>query len=531
MVRRLAHLIWGAEVDRALRPVLLVTLVGSLAGSCGWSFMGIWAVKQLGATSAQLSYAYLLMAVVGGLVGYVAGHLSDVYGRRRLILLGQGLLAVYVLLFLGAGDRVWFGIALMVGAGALGSLGGSSGQAMVADLVAPERHEAAYASVRVAANLGVTMGPPIGSLFLIVGGWTLFFPCVSLLALGSWGLAFRYLPKRGAYAPEGPPERGSLGVILQDRTFLVFMAASVFASLVYVAYETVLPISLVESHGVPAWGWGLLLVVNPLLVTLFQLRLTRRVARVPAWRKWVAAMLLMGLPFLLFGVSSAIPVILVVLVLFVIGEMLWVPTSPVDRGGPRARGPARRLHGRLRRCRSDGLGAGAVPRSPGQERGGRHGDVGRVCRRRSRGRASSGGRLPRCRPPPHGRAGLCCTCGMRREERELILKQGVVSPETPRDRREHDALAEDVRSSPLAAGRCACACGTSGPTAPGTSPPSAGRSRSWSGCATITDQTAAHERRLERRVEELAATGLDGEAFAAAGGPRSPRGRSTRSTT
>ncbi len=77
MVRRLAHLIWGAEVDRALRPVLLVTLVGSLAGSCGWSFMGIWAVKQLGATSAQLSYAYLLMAAVGGLVGYVAGHLSD----------------------------------------------------------------------------------------------------------------------------------------------------------------------------------------------------------------------------------------------------------------------------------------------------------------------------------------------------------------------------------------------------------------------------------------------------------------------
>jgi MFS family permease len=78
---------------------------------------------------------------------------------------------------------------------------------------------------------------------------------------------------------------------------------------------------------VPAWGWGLLLVVNPLLVTLFQLRLTRRVARIPALRKWVVAMLLMGLPFLLFGVSSAIPVILVVLVLFVIGEMLWVPTS------------------------------------------------------------------------------------------------------------------------------------------------------------------------------------------------------------
>jgi len=179
----------------------------------------------------------------------------------------------------------------------------------------------------VAANLGVTMGPPIGSVFLLVGGWTLFFPCVSLLALAAWALAFRYLPRRGAYAPEGPPERGSFGVIRRDRVFLVFMAASVFAWIVYVAYETVLPISLVESHGVPEWGWGLLLVVNPLLVTIFQLRLTRRVTNIPAARKWAVAMLLMGFPFLLFGLSSALPLIVFVLVVFVIGEMLWVPTS------------------------------------------------------------------------------------------------------------------------------------------------------------------------------------------------------------
>lgn len=327
MLRRLAHLIFGAEVDRALQPVLVVTLMGSIAGSSAWNFMGIWAVKELGATSAQLSYGYLLMALVGGLVGYTAGHLSDRFGRRRLILIGNGLLAVYVLVFLTVGGRVWYGLALMVGASALGSLGGSAGQAMVADLVPRERHEEAYASVRVAANLGVTMGPPIGSLFLLVGGWTLFFPCVSLLALAAWGLAFRYLPKRGAYAPEGPPERGSFGVIRRDRVFLVFMAASVFAWIVYVAYETVLPISLVESHGVPEWGWGLLLVVNPLLVTVFQLRLTRRVTDISPARKWSVAMVLMGFPFLLFGLSSALPLIVFVLVVFVIGEMLWVPTS------------------------------------------------------------------------------------------------------------------------------------------------------------------------------------------------------------
>ena len=125
--------------------------------------MGIWAVKELGATSAQLSYGYLVMAVVAGFVGYGAGHLSDHFGRRRLILIGDGILAVYVLFFLGVGHHVWFGLALMVGAAGLGSFGGSAGQAMVADLVPPEKHEEAYASVRVAANSASRWAPRSGA--------------------------------------------------------------------------------------------------------------------------------------------------------------------------------------------------------------------------------------------------------------------------------------------------------------------------------------------------------------------------------
>jgi predicted MFS family arabinose efflux permease len=36
---------------------------------------------------------------------------------------------------------------------------------------------------------------------------------------------------------------------------------------------------------------------------------------------------MMGLPFLLLNVNGSVPVIAVVIVIFVFGEMLWVPTS------------------------------------------------------------------------------------------------------------------------------------------------------------------------------------------------------------
>ncbi len=338
---RVGRLVLGGEVEPALRPLAIVSFACSLAGSGFWSFMAIWAIRELGASSRQLAVGFLLGALAAGVVGYGGGHLSDHFGRRRLMLAGEAGLAVLAPLFLLVGNDVVLGLALMVIVGSVAALGGSVGQALVADLVPPERHEAGYAMVRVASNLGVVLGPPIGSLLLLLGGWTLFFPGLSLLAAAAWLLAYRLIPARGEFSPEAAPERGSFGVIARDRLFLVFLVSSLFAWIVYVSYETLLPVSLVTTYGYGPAAWGFLVIVNPLLVTVLQLRLTRVVSGVSAAPKLAAAMLLMGFPFLLLGVSATVPVVVTVIVLFVLGEMLWVPTSqaivaglaPVDLRG------------------------------------------------------------------------------------------------------------------------------------------------------------------------------------------------------
>ncbi len=324
-VRHLTRLLFG-DVDDALRPVLGVTLVGSAAGSATWSFLAIWAVEELGAKAA-LPFAFLVGAVLSGLSGFTGGYLSDRIGRRRVILIGNGIMVGYPLLLLGLSDAKWAGLAALSLAGVFGSLGGSVSQAMVADLVAPERRQAAYASVRVAANMGVVIGPPLGGLLLVLGSWPALFPCVAVLSAIAWFVAYRYLPHRGDFTPEGPPERGSLSVILADRRFLIFLGSAVFAWLTYVAYEVVLPVSLVDGYGYQPSAWGFLVWVNPLLVALFQVRLTRASGAVPAAPKLVLALLVMGLPYLLLVFTNALWAILFVIVVFVIGEMLWVPTS------------------------------------------------------------------------------------------------------------------------------------------------------------------------------------------------------------
>lgn len=324
---RLFRLIWGGEVDRALRPVLAVALAGSVAGSAAWSFVGIWAIRELGATSHQLSFGFLIGAVAAAAAGYLGGHASDHVGRRPLILLGWGLQSVFLLAFAAVGDRVVLGLGVMALSAVFHAIGSGADQAMIADLVPPERHEAAYASVRVASNLGVTMGPPIGGLLLVGERWAVLFVGVSILSTIAFLIAYRFIPRRGAYTPAEPPARGSFGVIVRDRPFLLFLLSGALAYLVYVAFETVLPVSAVGTHGLAPSTWGFLVIINPLLVTLFQLRLTRRVQGFPAGPKLVVAMLLMGLPFLALTVGGSLPVIALVILVFVIGEMLWVPTS------------------------------------------------------------------------------------------------------------------------------------------------------------------------------------------------------------
>ena len=259
------------------------------------------------------------------------------------------------------------------------------------------------------------------------------------------------------------------------------------AYLVYVAYEVALPISLTDTHGLSPAAWGFLVIINPAARDVLPAAADAARERAsPPRPKLVVAMLLMGLPFLLLSVSAAIPVIALVIVVFVLGEMLWVPTSQSVVAGARAGGRARRVHGRVRQHRGGRVRAGAVLRPPGTRPLRRRRDVGDVrgvlggggARRRDRRAAASApGRRARA---SSRRGGLLA---VDRRERERIMRQGVVLPETPRERRSWRRCGRISSSTRCRAGRCGVATATSRRTPAPISRRSAVRCRTWRGCA------------------------------------------------
>lgn len=105
---------------------------------------------------------------------------------------------------------------------------------------------------------------------------------------------------------------------------------------------------------------------------------------------------------------------------------------------------------------------------------------------------------------------------MKRAERELILKQGVVSPETPRDRRAQEALTEDIRSSPRRGRPLRLRLRNFRPDGAGYLSALGGPLPFMIRLREIADQTAVHEQRLAAAWRALAASGLDAAGFAVA---------------
>ena len=324
--RGFVHRVIGESIDPVLRPVLGVALLQAIAESAQASFLGLWALRSLGSSQAELGVAFAGAAIAAVIAGNVGGQLSDRVGRRRPILVASAALALLGGCLAFVGGHVYLGLALIVLLGGAAGLLFAAQQALLTDLVPRERHEHAFASQRVVQNIGFVGGPLLGAVLLTMG-WRTLFVGIAAIGLLAFIVALGAIPQQTTVASDEPGEASSLRTLIRDPSFAFLLAAGTLATMVYLSYETLLPISLVQGHGVAPAAWGILLAINPVVVVLCQIRLTTRVKGISEFARLAVGIAAMGTPFLFVAVSTALPLLVLMLLLFVLGEMLWGPPS------------------------------------------------------------------------------------------------------------------------------------------------------------------------------------------------------------
>jgi multidrug resistance protein len=192
---RLTALIITAFVDM-VGLLMIIPLMPYYARSFGASALMV-ALLMSSFTAAQLLSAPFW------------GRVSDRYGRRPALLFGLGAAAIAYVVF-AYSTTIWL---LLLSRVVQGAGGGTTGvvQAYVADAVEPEERAKALGWISAATNVGVALGPPVGSFalkFFDVHGPGLIAATLCVLNIA---FAWRYLsesrdmveakrvePKRGA---------------------------------------------------------------------------------------------------------------------------------------------------------------------------------------------------------------------------------------------------------------------------------------------------------------------------------------------
>ena len=315
------------------RPVW-VLFAGTLVNRFGTFvlvFLALYLTRK-GFTAPQAGLA--MGAYGGGAIGasIVGGWLADHIGRRNSIVLSMLLSAAVMLSFLRAeAYPVLIGLSAL--AGFCAELSRPAAAALIADVTDPSQRVTAYALYRLAINLGFALGPAVGGL-LASRSFTFLFVGDAITSLVYAGIAIAALPNQAGEQHETAPRRSAMPVIVRDTPFLLFIGSTLMASMVFIPHRSTYPLQI-NAYGYSSAVFGMLISMNGVIICLAELPLTSFTRRRSARRVMTTGLLVIGAGFALTAFVRSVPLLMMSVAIWTLGEMLYFrwhpPTLPTSR--------------------------------------------------------------------------------------------------------------------------------------------------------------------------------------------------------
>ncbi len=313
------------DISSMPRPVWIL-FAGTFVNRFG-SFVLVFLALYLTGRGFTAPQAGLAMGAYGaGAIGasLAGGWLADRIGRRNSIVLSMTLSAA-VMLSLSRAEAYPVLMALTALAGFCSELYRPAASALIADVTTPMQRVTAYALYRLAINLGFAFGPAVGGL-LATRSFTLLFVGDAFTSLVYAGIAAAALPNRTTEHHTAGPRRNALQTILHDGRFLVFVTASLMAAMVFMQHVSTYPLQI-EAYGFSSRTFGLLISLNGAFICLVELPLVSVTRRLPSRRVMMTGFGFIGLGFGLTGFVHTIPLLIVTVIIWTIGEMIYFPVA------------------------------------------------------------------------------------------------------------------------------------------------------------------------------------------------------------
>lgn len=301
-----------------------------MARAMSMPFLAIYLHRRLGLDAATIGLVIGGGALAGALGGLFGGWLSDLVGRRKVLLFSllASAIAFCALQFAASTAQV-FAVNLAISLAS--AFYEPVSKAMISDQLVAHKRLQAFSHRYIANNLGFAVGPLVGAYlglvdnsiaFLVTGGVYLVF------------LACMFGATRGAAAVVPAPHSATKvalaatwGTVARDKRLLLFTVGSTLAVAAHgemsVTFSQYLAASFVDGLTMFAW----LMSANAVTVVVSQPFLRRVGERKGPLTSVVLGALLLAAGSVAFAYSGDLTLLVLSMVVFTCGEVLLVPAE------------------------------------------------------------------------------------------------------------------------------------------------------------------------------------------------------------
>lgn len=314
-------------LSREVWYLALTTLINR-AGAMVIPFLSLYLTKYLEFSLGQVGWIMSCYGI-GSVFGvFIGGKLSDRIGYYA-VMLGSLFATGFVFLglqFIESFYGFCFGIfTLTLFADAFRP----AIWVALDDYSVPENRTRSVTLIRLAINLGFSLGPAMGGLIITYISYKGIFWVDGISCLIAAGIIFKFLHQKSRVeTKEEKSQRNSLAPY-KDKQYMVFWFAMFLVGFTFMQYFSTIPLYYSENLSLSEDSIGLMLAMNGLLIFLLEMPIVHGLekGKLEDLKIVIAGVILLLLSFLVLSISAWIGVAIIGMVLMSFGEMLGFPFS------------------------------------------------------------------------------------------------------------------------------------------------------------------------------------------------------------
>ena len=318
------------DYPRQFWLVAFGVLLSSAGSSLIWPFQLIYISKTLTLPISAVATLVSISSATGLAATFIVGAIADRFGRKLIMFGAMAAHGLAYILMSQAHDYIGFAIPMTI-MGAAMPFYAIGSDAMMADLIPPEKRSGAFALLRMTNNAGIAIGPAIGGL-IVAKSYTVAFYLAAggMIAYSLLLLTFARETLQRQSGPSISQRKETLGGyerVLADGSFVGFVATVTLGMIAPLMMWTLLAVYTNKYYGMPEYLYSWMPITNALMCVFVQYPVTMFTRRLRAKTAITLGMLVYALGVGSVAVMTSFWGFWLSMVIMSFGELILVPTG------------------------------------------------------------------------------------------------------------------------------------------------------------------------------------------------------------